>query len=176
MLERPGRVDFLRDRPAPSLGWGLLALGCAACVAAGWVHRAHEQQGALRARQTQERQAAWARQQEAAARAAAPGPAAQRRQAAERQLAWPWLDVLRVVESVTEPPVHLLGLMADPATGEVRLEAECSQFSELTDFVQRLVAPGGFGRARLHAHEWVTDTMMGGQRLRFTVLAVWGSQ
>ncbi len=172
-LLRRSRVDFLAHGSTPWQGWLLLSLGVSACLAVGawrtqWLRESAEQALAVR-----EQQAAASRERERAQRRAMPTPGDLRLAKARQQLNWPWLEALRIIESATEAPVFLLGMTADAGQAEVRLEAEANSFAQAVAYVQRLGGPGGFSEVRLQAHELLPDTISGGNKLRFTVVAAW---
>ncbi len=172
-FKAPAHVDFLR-RPGTSwIGWLLLVLGVATSAGvltwrAQYLRELAERENTVRAQE-----AATLREQELARRRAAPTPQSLRQDKARQVLQWPWIDVLRTVESATEAPVFLLSLTGDVAQSEVRLEAESTSFAQAVEYVRRLTEAGGFSEARLQSHEQLPDPMTGGAKVRFSVVATW---
>lgn len=167
------RVDFAHPRRAPALGWALLVLGAAVLSGALWLDRAWtlEQSAAADAQRAREEAARQEREQ--ANRPVPPSADEVRLHAVAPLLRQPWLPVLRVVESVAEPPVYLLGLAIDPASGQIRIEGEAPSFAEALAFAQALRNDEVLAPAQLRSHEAFTDPNTGRQATRFAVTSQW---
>lgn len=168
-------IDFHRPRRVPVLGWVLFALGSAVLAGGLWLDRAWTNEraaveAARRARDDAARQA-----RELASRPVPLTADELRQRAAAPLLRQPWLPVLRVVEAATEPPVFLLGLAIDPASGQIRIEGEAPSFAEVLAYAQSLrddvLVP-----AQLRSHEAFTDPNNGRQATRFSVTSQWISR
>lgn len=170
------RLDFLRPRHTPVAGIVLLVLGAIALGGSLWLDQRWTAQRAAaddarRAREESARQVI-----EQALRPVPPSPEELRRRAAAPLLRQPWLPVLRVVESVTEPPVFLLGLNIDPASGNIRIEGEAPSFAEALAYAQSLRNDGVIAPAQLRSHDATIDPNTGRQAVRFTVTSQWISR
>ena len=170
------RLDFLTPRRTPRAGIVLLVLGVFALGASLWLDQrwSAERAASDEARRAQEESVRQAREQ--ASRPVPPTPDELRRRAAQPLLRQPWLQVLRVLESATEPPVYLLGLSVDPATGNIRVEGEAPSFAEALDYAQTLRNDDVIRPAQLRSHEIVTDPNTGRQAVRFMVTSQWISR
>ena len=165
-------IDFMQPRATRRLGWVVLGAGSVALATSLWAARAWDTE------RTQ-RESALRRHEEAAqqARRAALGPAPlsadeRRRQRIAPRLRQPWLPTLRLIENVTEPPLFLLALRIDPATGTVRLEGEAPGFEQALAYAQSLDEQGLLGPAELLFHEQVSDPA-GMAAVRFTIATRW---
>ncbi len=166
-------IDFLHPRRTPWLGWCVLTVGSAMLIAALWLdsrwtaERAHRELAARKSLEAIEFKQRTAMQ--------TPTPSADRLRF-ERiapQLHQPWLPTLRVIENATAPPVLLLSLSIDPATGVVRLEGEASEFDQAVAYAQGLDDDSFIGPAQLRSHEIVTDSASGQAVTRFSIVTRW---
>jgi hypothetical protein len=87
--------------------------------------------------------------------AAQPTLAQRRWNQARPELARPWLAALSAIESATRPPVYLLSMNIDPATGVIRLEGEAPGFDQALAYVQALGAEPALSSATLESHSEV---------------------
>ncbi len=170
------RLDFLSPRRMPRAGIVLLVLAALALGASFWLDQrwSAERVAADEARRAQEESARQALEQ--ASRPVPPTPDELRRRTAQPLLRQPWLQVLRVLESATEPPVYLLGLNVDPATGNIRIEGESPSFAEALAYAQTLRNDDVITTAQLRSHELATDPNTGRQAVRFMVTSQWISR
>lgn len=165
-------IDFLKPRAKSWLGWCVLALGIGAVAAAlhvdrQWRRERTEREAALTARASAAEQ-----QRREALRPMPVSPDQRRLQHIAPQLRQPWLPVLRVVEGATRPPVYLLALAIDPASGSVRVEGEAPGFDEALAYAKALDEDGPLGPAELRSHEQVSDPS-GRAAVRFTIMTRW---
>jgi hypothetical protein len=173
---KPALIDFRSAGRAPAIGWVMLALGVTVLSTALWfdrtwtVQRAEAEQ-ARRATEDAARQA-----RELASRPVQLTAEELRLRATEPLLRQPWLPVLRVIESVTEPPVYLLGLTIEPSSGQIRIEAEAPSFADALEYAKTLRNEEVLAPAQLRSHEGFTDPNTGRQATRFTVTSQWISR
>jgi hypothetical protein len=165
-------IDFLHRRRFPAVGWWLLAAGVAALSVFIWIEQRWDAQRAQQDAEIRQRDEAAQRIRLAAQRPAVPSADERRLQRVLPQLQQPWLPALRAIENATEPPVFLLALSIDPASGRVRMEGEAPTFDDALAYVQRLDADGALPPAHLLSHELVNDAA-GRTTVRFTLLAHW---
>lgn len=164
------RIDFLHPRPAPWLGWLLLAAGVAAAAATLRLEREQDAARAGRAELAARRERA--AQQERLRRAAArPAPQDPRLAMALAETRRPWLPALQAVESATAPPVYLTVFTIDPIRGRVRLDGEAPDVGQAIGYVERLAAFDALAGARLRSHEPAQDAASGQAVLKFAVEA-----
>lgn len=168
-------IDFLRPPRAPGIGWLLLALGAAALATELWLDHRWAQQHAAYEATVREREERALEAQRAAQRPVPLTPDQRRLQRVAPQLRQPWLPTLRLIESVTEPPVYLLGLSIDPATGTAKLDAEALSFDYALSYLQLLNEDGLLGPAQLRSHEQSGDPA-GQPSVRFTVVTQWSAR
>jgi hypothetical protein len=166
-------IDFLRPRRTPTLGWWLLAAGVAALTLSVGVEQRRAAQRAQREAAIQRLQQAEERARQAEQRPIVPSADERRLQRVRPQLQQPWLPALRAIENATEPPVFLLALSIDPATGRLRLDGEAPSFGDALAYAQRLDEEGALPPAHLLSHELVNDPS-GRTTVRFTMVAHWG--
>lgn len=166
-------IDFLHPRRTPWMGWVLLVAGAGALVLSLWAgQRWSSQRAELEAAKRQREESI----QSARALADKPVPVTPqdlRVRAVSPQLRQPWLPLLRVVESVTEPPIFLLVMAVDPATGAVRLDGEAPGFAEALSYSQALRNDDVLTHAQLRSHDAVSDPNSGRQSVRFSIAAQW---
>lgn len=91
------------------------------------------------------------------------------------QLRQPWLPVLRVVEGATRPPVYLLALAIDPASGNVRVEGEAPSFDKALEYAKALDEDGVLGPAELRSHEQMSEPS-GRAAVRFSIVTRWSAR
>jgi hypothetical protein len=168
-------IDFAHAKRTAWLGWIVLALGVAALGTAlrldqRWTTQRADQQASLQARLDAAEQ-----QRRDALRPVPPSPDRRRLQRIAPQLRQPWLTTLRVIEGVTQPPVFLLGLSIDPASGGLRLEGEAPSFEEALAYAKSLGEGDALGRAELRSHELMNDPS-GRASVRFTVVTQWSAR
>jgi hypothetical protein len=166
-------IDFLHPRRTPWLGGCLLALGAVALAFVLWADRQWNAERADHERARREREAVVQRAREAALRPVPPTAQELRLQQIAPQLRQPWLPVLHLIENVTEPPVYLLSLSVDPATGTVRLDGEAPGFAEALAYTHALDDEGLMGPARLRSHDTATDPTTGRPVVRFSIATRW---
>ncbi|MEO3715592.1 hypothetical protein [Roseateles flavus] len=165
-------IDFVQRRPSPSAGRLLLVAGGLALGAALWLqHRWDMVHASREARQLEQAQAVEA-SRKAVQAAQKPTPDQVRLRNVAPLLRQPWLPVLRVIEHATEPPVHLLSLSIDPATGMVRVEGEAGSFDQVLAYAQTLDDDSVLGPARLGSHESIMD-VAGRTLVRFSITTPW---
>ena len=166
-------VDFLRTPGQPMIGWLLLLLGLAA---AGGMLSLQAYRDAVRAQENQRieaRVAAERREREASLRPAVPTIEEKRLLHIQPELDQPWLPLMRAIESVSEPPVFVLGLSMDPVNGKFQLDAEAPTFDEATGYVQSLAGIDLLKSVQIVMHENAVDPW-GHPSVKFTVVARWG--
>lgn len=168
-------VDFLTARSTSWLGWCLLGLGVAAGGAAfhfdrQWAHERAQREADITARTAEAEQ----RSREAA-RPVPISPDQRRLLRIAPQLRQPWLPVLRIIEAATRPPVFLLALSVDPASGTIRVEGEAPTFEAVLEYAKDLDHEGLLGPAELRSHEQVVDPT-GRPAVRFTVVSRWSER
>lgn len=168
-------IDFLQQRPIPVLGSSLLALGAAALVVALAVDRHQAQARAAHQAALQSLAAEAEQRRRDTDRPPVLSPDQRRLQQVAPQLRQPWLPVLRVVEGATRPPVHLLALAIDPASGAVRIEGEAPGFDKALEYAKSLDQDGLLGPAELRSHEQVADDS-GRTAVRFTIVTRWSAR
>lgn len=166
-------IDFLHPQRHPRLGWVLLALGAAALALSLWADQqwAREQETRESVRRQREDAAQAARAQ--AAKPVLPTPQELRTRSVAPQLRQPWLPLLRVIEGVTEPPVFLLGLSVDPASGSVRVDGEAPSFADALAYADALRNEDVLVRSQLRSHDVSTDPASGRQAVRFSIVSQW---
>lgn len=167
------RVDFRHRHRQPRSGWALLAAGVAALastliVTSGWSARRAEVQ---RLNQLREESAQQARL--AASKPVPPSPAQVRLSQVAAELRQPWLPMLKVIESASEPPVFVLSMAVTPGSGQVRLEAEAPTFGDALGYVRSLSEEGVLGGVQLRSHEAAVDPLTTQPIVRFGVSAQW---
>ena len=165
-------IDFLRRRQASWPGALLLALGTAALAASLWLDHQWVLQRAAHEAGVREQAATLLEAQRAASRPVPLTPDQKRLQRIAPQLRQPWLPTLRLIESVTESQVYLLGLTIDPASGAVKLDAEAPSFDHALSYLQLLNEDGLLGPAQLRSHEQLGDSARP-TGVRFTVVTQW---
>jgi hypothetical protein len=168
-------IDFLQPRRAPALGWLLLALGVAALATALWFDRRWVLQRAAHEAAVREQQERTLAERRAVQRPLPLAPDQKRLQRVAPQLRQPWLPTLRLLENVTEPPVYLLGLTIDPATGTVKLDAEAPSFDHALSYLQLLNEDGLLGPAQLQSHQQAGDAARP-SGVRFTAVTQWSAR
>ncbi|MGM9491331.1 hypothetical protein [Ideonella sp. YS5] len=167
-------IDFLGRQRTAWLGWILLGAGLAALAASLWLGQRWTGQRAQRDAEVRSRQEAAEQAQRAALRPVALSPDERRLQHIAPRLRQPWLPALRLIENVTEPPVYLLALSVDPASGGLRIDGEAPTFEDALSYVRSLDEPGLLGPAALRSHEQATDPA-GRSVVRFSILTRWAS-
>lgn len=165
-------IDFLKPDSTPTIGWLVLALGVGAVAAVmhfdrKWALERAEHEAAMSARLQAEEQ----RKRELA-RPAPVTPESRRFQRVVPQLRQPWLPVFRAIEGVTQPPVFLLAISIDPASGTVRLEGEAPTFAKALEYATALDHEGLLGPAELRSHEQSLDPA-GRATVRFAIVTRW---
>ena len=165
-------VDEGARRAVAEHGATLLAVGVAALSLSVGVEQRWDTQRAQRDAEIQQRVEAEQRARLAAQRPVVPSADERRLQRVRPQLLQPWLPALRAIENATEPPVFLLALSIDPATGRLRLDGEAPSFGEALAYAQRLDEDGALPPAHLLSHELVNDSA-GRTTVRFTMVANW---
>jgi hypothetical protein len=168
-------IDFLKPRATSWLGWCVLAIGVGAIAAVlhfdrQWTRDRTEHEAAMNARASAAEQ-----QRREASRPVPVSPDQRRLHLIAPQLRQPWLPVLRVVEGATRPPVYLLALAIDPASGSVRVEGEAPGFDEALAYAKALDQDGLLGPAELRSHEQVSDPS-GRAAVRFTIMTRWSGR
>jgi hypothetical protein len=168
-------IDFLKPRANSWLGWCVLAIGIGAVAAAlhvdrQWTRDRTEHEAAMNARASAAEQ-----QRRDASRPAPVLPDQRRLQHIAPLLRQPWLPVLRVVEGATRPPVYLLALAIDPASGNVRVEGEAPSFDKALEYAKALDEDGLLGPAELRSHEQMSDSS-GRAAVRFTIMTRWSAR
>lgn len=170
------RIDFRHGRRAPAAGWVLLLVGVATLAGALWVDRAWRTERAAAEAAREARQDMDRRTREDANRPVPPTADELRLHAVAPQLRQPWLPVLRTIEATTEPPVHLLSLAIDPASGQIRIEGEAPTFADALTYANALRDDSVLQPAQLRSHEAYTDPNTGRQATRFAVTSQWISR
>jgi len=168
------RIDFLHPRRVLWLGIGLLLLGAASLAAALSVDQAWAKERAAREDAERARQEAADRARRDALQPAVLTPDQRRLQHVAPVLRQPWLPTLRLIENATEPPVYLLALSVDPASGVVQLEAEAPDFSGALAYVKSLDEDGLLGPAQIRSHEQGGDPSR--PTVRFKVATRWSGR
>lgn len=168
------RIDFLHPRRVPWLGLGLLLLGGVALAAALWVDHTWAKELAAREDAERARLEAVEQARREALRPAALSPDQLRLQRIAPALRQPWLPTLLLIENATEPPVYLLALSVDPASGVVQLEGEAPDFSRVLAYVKSLDEEGLLGPAQLRSHEQGADPTR--PTVRFKVATRWSGR
>lgn len=167
-------IDFQHPQRQPVIGWVLLAMG-AGLLVASWIYRESVTRDQRSAEQVRAEQAA-ALQREAELRRPAPAP----RTPAQIALAsisptlrQPWLPVLKTIEGVSEPPIFLLSISIDPASGVVRIEGEAPTFEAAVAYVSSLGEPEVLQPAQLRSHDSAVDPNTNQPLVRFSAQAKW---
>lgn len=169
------RIDFLRSRRTPLLGWLLLVAGM---LAAGQAARLEQRLEAARDRH--DRAQAQIEHDEEQARqrlmaASLPTPESHRLAGAAAEIQRPWLAALQTVEGATSAPVYILDFSIDSAKGHVHLGGESPDFDQAVGYVVHLASGGGVTGARLSSNEQVTEPGSGRTVVKFTVDADWSA-
>lgn len=167
------RVDFLHPNRPPAIGWvllvlGAMAMGTAVVVTREWAHRRAEVERIARLHDEREERARLE-----AAKPVLPTPAQVRLGQVASDLRRPWLRTLKVIESVSEPPIYVLSLGVSPGEGQVRLDAEAPTFAEAVAYVRALNDDGVLTGAQLRSHEGAVDPISNQPIVRFGVTAQW---
>jgi hypothetical protein len=165
-------VDFLHPQRPPRVGWVLLAAGVAAFAAALWFEQrwAVDRSGTER---TEQEAIAAQRASQAPMRPAEPSLAQQRWQQAQPELRRPWLPALRAIESATVNPVFLLTLSIEPASGQIKIDAEAPSFDHALAYVQVLDVGGALQSATMVSHDQVADAGSGRSVVKFSAVTRW---
>lgn len=171
---RSPAIDFLHPRRVSWLGWGLLALGSGMLAAALWLADRWSAEQAEYDAQVRAHEDAVQQATLAAQRPVVPTLEERRLQHVAAPLRQPWLPTLKLIESTAAPPVFLLALSIDPASGQLRLEGEAPEFEQVLAFAQSLDAEGLMGPARLRSHEQRSDPT-GRPVVRFSVETRWSA-
>jgi hypothetical protein len=87
------------------------------------------------------------------------------------QLALPWNNLFRAVESVVVGPVTLLGIAPDAKSGTVQISAETTDADAMFGYVRRLEQQPDLASVYLVEHQ--RDKRGGMRPLRFLVTASW---
>jgi hypothetical protein len=93
----------------------------------------------------------------------------------EPRLREPWLPVLRRIETVTKPPIHLLKLSIDGSKGEVRIEAEAPSLDAAIEYIDSMSDGTSLRDSVLVRHEQIMFGA-GDSRTRFAATAQWSSK
>lgn len=167
-----GALNFMRPPGAPRLGWGLLAAGVLALLAAlevssRWDAQAREVERLARSRGDAQR-----------VKAIPPPPveanvAERRWRQIQVDVQRPWLPMLRAVEAATMNQVYLLALSAAPETGEVKLQAEAPDFDHAVAYLLRLAETGALEPGTLVSHEELAAPAAAGAVIRFSATTRW---
>jgi len=168
------RIDFLHPRRVSPVGVVLLALGVVALFLSLWMDRVWTAKRAEREEATHAQWDAAQRRRQEAERPVPLTPDQQRMRRIAPVLRQPWLPTLRLIESVTTPPVYLLSLSIDPATGAIQIEAEAPDFQSALAYVQSLDEEGLLGPAQLRSHETGNDPAR--PTVRFKVVTQWSGR
>lgn len=173
------RIDFIRQRSQPRLGWLLLAIGFGLLLWRGsmlW----QQQQEALQERQKAQVQALAAQAQAERAAASRPQPRApffedKRWQRTARELNFPWVGTLTAVEHTVKPPIYLLALRSAPESGQLSLDGEAPDLDAALAFLSGLQGEPQLSDTALITHEESADST-GRIAVRFSVQTKWVSQ
>lgn len=165
-------LDFLRPPSPPKVGWVLLAIGAAALAAALWCEQRWSFERAATERAEQERLAAQ-RASQTPVKPPEPTLAQRRWQQAQPELRRPWLPALRAIESATANPVFLLSLSIEPASGQIKIDAEAPSFDHALAYVQVLDVGGVLQPATILSHEQTADAASGRSIVRFSASTRW---
>jgi len=169
-------IDFLHPRRTPWSSWGLLLVGAASLSVALWLDRQWTQERlAFESARTQSEEAAL-RARDAAQRPVAPSADQLRQRQVAPLLRQPWLPTLRLIENVTEPPVFLLAMSVDPASGAVQLDGEAPGFAEALAYSRALDDEGLLGPAQLRSHDTVAEPGSGRQVVHFSIVTRWNTK
>lgn len=168
-------IDFLKPRARSWLGWCVLALGVGAIAAVLHFDRQWTRERVERETEFTARASTAEQRLREASRPVPVSPDQRRLQHIAPQLRQPWLPVLRVVEAATRPPVYLLALAIDPASGNVRVEGEAPDFDKALEYAKTLDEDGLLGPAELRSHEQVSDPS-GHSTVRFTIVTRWSAR
>lgn len=173
---RAMRVDFVKSKGQPVLGWLVLVFGMALLgfMANRYVHMHQRQVLREQTRQEHARKLAnLERERLAQTPAAQPNYAQDKRwRKASSELTLPWIDTLRAIEHATKPPVFLLTLKSDPTSGRLQMDAEASDFEEVLGYVSALQDESALVDTQLIAHEDTNDAQ-GHPLVRFSVQSKW---
>lgn len=164
--------DFLRPPSPPRAGWVLLVIGAAALAAALWCEQRWSFERAATERAEQENLAVQ-RASQAPAKPPEPTLAQRRWQQAHPELRRPWLPALRAIESATVNPVFLLSLSIEPASGQIKIDAEAPSFGHALAYVQVLDVGGALQPATILSHEQAADAASGRSIVRFSASTRW---
>jgi hypothetical protein len=168
-------IDFLKPRAMSWLGWCVLAVGIGSVAAALNFDHQRTRERAEHEAAMNARASAAEQQRREASRPMPVSPDQHRLQHIAPQLRQPWLPVLRVVEGATRPPVYLLALAIDPASGNVRVEGEAPSFDKALEYAKALDEEGLLGPAELRSHEQMSDPS-GRTAVRFTIKTRWSAR
>src|SRR5262249_46166930 len=153
---------------------GLLLLGGTAMAAALWVDQSWAKERVAREDVERARLEAVDRARREALRPVVLTPDQLRLQRIAPVLRQPWLPTLRLIENAAEPPVYLLALSIDPASGVVQLEAGAPDFGSALAYVKSLDEDGLVGPAQLRSHEPGADPNR--PTVRFKVATRWSGR
>lgn len=167
-------IDFLNPPGARWLGWAMLVAGAGMLASAVWCHHRWSLQRANRDAVVLAQKYASDRAQRDASRPVLPSAEQRRFMRIAPQLRQPWLPTLRLIENVSEPPVFLLALSVDPATGSIRIDGEAPTFDQALSYMQALDEPGLLGPAELRSHEQAVDPT-GRPTVRFSIVTRWSA-
>lgn len=174
-MKRRLHLDFLHpDPPRRGLGLALLALGAAAAVSAVAWHQSLERDVARL--ETSVADLKRTAQRDAPPRRVAIDPKriAQEVAAANDlidQLARPWDELYRELETAATPNVALLAVQPDAGSGAVRIIGEARRYADVLAYVARLEERPALGSVFLASHELRQGT--GARALAFTITAEW---
>lgn len=173
-MRRSPSIDFLHPQRSPVLGWWLLAGGMAAMALASAQYGRTRTELQAREDIMQQRAMAQERARRVALRPVLPTTDERRLRHVAAQLRQPWLAALAAIESATQPPIYLLALSIDPATGRIKLEGEAPSFDHAMAYAQLLDQDGTLAQATLASHERVTvESGPTPPVVRFTALTRW---
>jgi hypothetical protein len=168
-------LDFSRSRPMPRIGVGVLVVGVIA-FAVALAHRQQVEDAHAKVElRVRAEEAARDAQRRASAPPAKPVAAQVRLQAAQVELARPWLPALGAVEAATADPVFLLSMSFERNSGLLRLEGEAPSFEKALDYVGKLDA-APLSSTVLLSHERVTHPDNGRTVVRFSATSQWGGR
>lgn len=173
-MSRSLGLDFLAAPGRPA-AWSWLLLGLGVALAA-WSAQAW-----LQARQARDQAQTGLEQLERSSQPktrqpARPDPKAQARlqveEAARRQLALPWNDLVQTLQRSRPKEVALLSVAADGRRGDFQLEAEARGHQLMLDYLRRLQREPTLGDVTLTRHQGVDAD--GARVVRFSLRGRWG--